>query len=159
MDSRLAILTDYVRQKNAAAAAASKLEPKQTWSSQTYFRLQVSSVAQFVSLFCGCWTFDTGCSLSDHPTSLPINPQYDDWLSSGLRRPTKIVQNRRPVLNFRRVCVNFCKCDENQQSYFGLIYNKICWSDKDRPVSSRFWKNIQNYLVVSVKWSFYSAKY
>ena len=34
MDSRLAILTDYVRQKNAAAAA-SKLEPKQTWSSQT----------------------------------------------------------------------------------------------------------------------------
>ena len=32
MDSRLAILTDYVRQKNAAAA--SKLEPKQTWSSQ-----------------------------------------------------------------------------------------------------------------------------
>ena len=28
MDSRLAILTDYVRQKNAAAA--SKLEPKQT---------------------------------------------------------------------------------------------------------------------------------
>ena len=86
MDSRLAILTDYVRQKNAAAAAASKLEPKQTWSSQTYFRLQVSSVAQFVSLFCGCWTFDTGCSLSDHPISLPINPQYDDWLSSDLRR-------------------------------------------------------------------------
>ena len=33
MDSRLAILTDYVRQKNAAAA--SKLEPKQTWSSQS----------------------------------------------------------------------------------------------------------------------------
>ena len=75
-------------------------------------------------------------TLSDHHILSPINPKYDDWFSSDLRRFTQIGQNKRVIFIFKTICVNFRKSDENQSSYFGLIGNKICGSDKEQPVPS-----------------------
>ena len=62
---------------------------------------------------------ETGCSFLDQYTLSLINPKYDDWFASDLRRLTQIVLR---------------KSDENYSSYFGFLGDKICWSDKEQPV-------------------------
>ena len=61
----------------------------------------------------------TGCSLSDQHILSPKNLKYDDWFPSDLQRLMQIVLR---------------KFDENYTSYFGLIGEKICWSDIEQPV-------------------------
>ena len=52
--------------------------------------------------------------------------QLTQNMTTDFRRFTQIVQNKRAVLNFRTICVNLRKSDENPSSYFGLIGDKIC---------------------------------
>ena len=71
------------------------------------------------------WIFDRefkGSSLSDQHILSPINPKHDDCL---FWNPT-LAKLKTYVLNFRKICVN-------PLLYFGLIGDKICWSEKEKP--------------------------
>ena len=69
--------------------------------------------------------------MSDQHILSPINPKYDNWLSSDLRRFTKIVLKFEIALLFWTIHINLMKISHH---ILGLIGDQICWSDKKQPV-------------------------
>ena len=84
---------------------------------------------------CNRWSFE------DFQVMYSLSGQHI-WqlILSDLQRFTQIVLKFKTcqtcVLNFRTICVNLCKW-QNQSFCFGLIGDEICWSDKEQTVNHK----------------------
>ena len=79
----------------------------------------------------------TGYSLSDQHILSPINPTYDNWFCQIYEDLYKLFWNSKLTKLVFWISENLFKSSyiwQNQSLYFGLIGDKLCWSDKEQPV-------------------------